>query len=85
MSPCCQGILCFGRATENVIKYDVYVKFPRFLHSVQICAKFCCKNFNDFAKYFKYYTIILRRAVFVDTLYSHKNFIFFLDRLSATG
>jgi len=54
MSPCCHGNLCFGRVIENVIKYDLYVKFPRiFAHNVQICAKFCCKNFNDVCQVFR--------------------------------
>jgi len=47
MSPCCHGNLCFDRVIENVIKYDLYVKFPRiFVHNVQINAKFCCKKFQ---------------------------------------
>jgi len=54
MSPCCHGNLCFGRVIENVIKYDLYLKFPRiFAHSVQICAKFCCENFNDVCQVFQ--------------------------------
>ena len=33
---------------KHVIKYDLYVKFPRiFAHNVQINDKFCCKSFND--------------------------------------
>ena len=32
---------------KDVIKYDLYVKFPRiFANDVQINAKFCCKNFQ---------------------------------------
>ena len=32
---------------KDVIKYDLYVKFPRiFAHNVKICAEFCRKNFN---------------------------------------
>jgi len=38
---------CFGRVIENVIKYDLCVKFPQiFAHNVQIYAKFCYKNFQ---------------------------------------
>jgi len=48
MSLCYHGKLCFGRVIENVIKYDLYVKFPWiFAHNIQICAKFSCKNFTD--------------------------------------
>jgi len=59
---CCHGNLCFGRVIKNVIKYDLYVKFPRiFAHNVQIYAKSCCKNFNDVCQvYFGCYTIIFR-------------------------
>jgi len=73
MSLCCHGNLCFERVIENVIKYDLYAKFPRiFAHNVQMCAKFCCKNFNDVAKYLEYYTIILKGGrFFVDTLYKN--------------
>jgi len=54
MSLCCHGNLCFGRVTENVIKYDLYVKFPQiFAHNIQIYAKFCCKNFNDVCQVFQ--------------------------------
>jgi len=36
-----------------VIKYDIYVKFPWiFAHSVQICTKFSCTNFNDVCQVF---------------------------------
>jgi len=59
--------LCSEQVIENVIKYDLYVKFPRiFAHNVQICAKFCCKNFNDVCQVFRilHVTIILRGAVF---------------------
>jgi len=60
MSLCYHGKLCFGRVIENVIKYDLYVKFPWiFAHNVQICAKFSCKNFTDVYQYFEYYAIIL--------------------------
>jgi len=53
MSPCYHGNLCFGRVIENVIKYDLYIKFPRlFAHNVQICAKFSCKNFTDVCSLF---------------------------------
>jgi len=70
MSPCWHGNFCFGRVIENVIKCDLYVKFPRiFAHNVQICAKLCCKNLMMFAKYFKYYTVVLRGPFFVDMLY----------------
>jgi len=32
---------------KHVIKYDLYVKFPRiFAHNVQIRAKFCCQKFQ---------------------------------------
>jgi len=47
---------------KHVIQYDLYVKFPRiFAHNVQICAKFCCKNFDDVCQVFRiaYYIIIL--------------------------
>ena len=48
MSLCCHGNLCFGTVIENVIKYDLYIKFPQiFAHNVQIRAKFSCKNFTD--------------------------------------
>ena len=54
---------------KHVIKYDLCVEFPRtFAHNVQINAKFCCKNFNDVAKYFEYYTIMLGGVFFVDML-----------------
>jgi len=41
--------LVFWRSNcKHVIKYDLYVKFPRtFAHNVQISAKFGCKNFTD--------------------------------------
>ena len=54
---------------KHVIKYDLYIKFLRiFAYSVHICAKFCFKNFSDFAKYFEYHTIILWGGrFFVDT------------------
>ena len=46
------------------------LNFHEFLHTMYICAKFCCKNAMMFAKYFEYYTIILRGGrFFVDTLY----------------
>ena len=46
---------------KHVIKYDLYVKFPRsFAHNIQTCAKFVVKISMMFAKYFEYYTIILR-------------------------
>ena len=32
---------------KHVIKCDLCVKFHEFLHSVQICVKFSCKNFTD--------------------------------------
>jgi len=39
---------------RHVIKYDLYVTFPRiFAHNVQINAKFCCKNFNDVCQVFR--------------------------------
>jgi len=39
---------------KHVIKYDLYVKFPRiFAYTVQIYAKFCCKNFNDVCQVFR--------------------------------
>ena len=45
---------------KHVIKCDLYIKFPQNVaHSVQICAKFSCKNFTYFAQYFEYYAIIL--------------------------
>jgi len=48
MSPCYHGNLCFRRVIANVMKYDLYVKFPQiFAHNVRICAKFSCKNFTD--------------------------------------
>jgi len=38
---------------KHVIIYHLYVKFPRiFAHNVQMCAKFCCKNFNDVCQVF---------------------------------
>ena len=50
---------------KHVIKYDLYVTFPRiFAHNVQICAQFCCKISIIYAKYVEYYTIILRGGVF---------------------
>jgi len=56
---------------KHVIKYDLYVKFPRiFEHNVQITAKFCCKNFNDVCQVFwilHHYTYGGR--FFVDTQY----------------
>jgi len=61
--------LSFGRVIENIIKYDLYVKFPLiFSHNVQICAKFCCKNSNDVCQVFRmihhYTSIILRGTTF---------------------
>jgi len=39
---------------KHVIKHDLYVKFSRiFAHNVQMCAKFCCKNFNDVCQVFR--------------------------------
>jgi len=39
---------------KHVIKYDLYVKFSRiFAHNVQMCAKFCCKNFSDVCQVFR--------------------------------
>jgi len=39
---------------KHVIKYYLYVKFPRiFANNVQINAKFCCKNFNDVCQVFR--------------------------------
>jgi len=44
----------FGRVIENVIKYNLYIKFPGiFAHNVQICAKLCCKNLNDVCQVFR--------------------------------
>jgi len=60
MSPCCHGNLCFERVIENVIKYDLYVTFPRiFAYNVQIQAKYVVKISVMSAEYFEYYTIIL--------------------------
>ena len=54
MSLCCHGNLCFERVIANVIKFDLYVKFPQiFAHDVQVCAKFCCKNFSDVCQVFR--------------------------------
>jgi len=55
MSSCCHGNFVFWTGNwKHVIKYDLYIKFPRiFAYSVQICAKFCCKNFNDVAVFFR--------------------------------
>jgi len=54
MSLCCHGNLCFERVIENVIKYDLYLTFPRiFAHNVQIHAKLCCKNFSDVCRVFR--------------------------------
>jgi len=65
--------LCFWTSNWNrVIKYDLYVNFPRILaHKVQICAKFCCKNVNDVCPVFwilHHYTEGGR--FFVDTQYT---------------
>jgi len=53
-------------------KIRSYVKFPRiFAHNVEICAKFCCKNFNDVCQVFRilhHYT--WRGCFFVDTMYT---------------
>jgi len=39
---------------KHIIKYDLYVRFPRtFAHNVQICAEFCCKIFNDVCQVFR--------------------------------
>jgi len=80
MSPCCHGNLCFGRVIENVIKYDLYVKFAQiFAHNIQICAKFSCKNFADVCPV----SWILRHytkgggCFFVDTLYLPPKVLFF--------
>ena len=55
---------------KHVIKYDLYVKFPRsFAHNVQINAKFCCKNFNDVCQVFRILHHYTWGGVFVDTLY----------------
>ena len=71
MSLCCHRNLCFGRVIENVIKYDLYDKLPQsFARDVQICAKFCCKNFYDVCQVFQilhHYTY--GGHFFVDTLY----------------
>jgi len=40
------------------------LNFHEFLHTMYICAKFCCENAMMFAKYFEYYTIILRGGAF---------------------
>jgi len=58
--------LVFWRSNwKRVIKYDLYVKFPWiFAHSVQMCAKFSCKNFIDVCQYFEYDAIILRGDVY---------------------
>jgi len=45
---CCHRNLFLTCNWKHVIKYYLYVKFPEiFAHSVQICAKFCCKNYTD--------------------------------------
>jgi len=46
----------------HVIKYDLYVEFPRiFAHNLQICAKNSVVKISMmFDKYFAYYTIIIR-------------------------
>jgi len=47
------------------MKYDLFVKFTRiFAHNVQMYAKFFVKISMMSVKYFEYYTIILRGAVF---------------------
>jgi len=57
---------------KHVIKYDLYVKFAQiFAHNVQICAKFCCKNFNDVCQAFWILHHYTQGGVFVDTLYVH--------------
>jgi len=63
---------CFGRVIENVIKYDLYVKFAQmFAHNVHIYVlNSIVKISMMFAKYFEYYIIILRGRFFLDTLYS---------------
>jgi len=39
---------------KHVIKYDLYVKFPRiFAYTVHICAKLCCRNFSDVFQIFR--------------------------------
>jgi len=53
--------------TCNLIKYDLYVTFPRFFaHNVQIHAKlnYVVKISVMSAEYFEYYTIILRGPFF---------------------
>jgi len=52
---------------KHVIKYDLYIKFPRiFAHNVQMCAKFCCKNFSDVCQVFRilHHCTVLRGTVF---------------------
>jgi len=47
------------------MKYDLYVKFPRiFAHNVQINLNSVVKISMMSAKYFEYYNIMLRGAVF---------------------
>jgi len=48
-----QKLVFWTSNSKHVIKHDIYVKFPWiFAHNVQICAKFCCKNFNDVCQVF---------------------------------
>ena len=69
--------LCFGLVIENIIKYDLYVKFSRiFAHSVQICTKFCCKNFNDVCQVFRILHHYTQGARFLQTRCSDAIFVF---------
>jgi len=45
----CHGNVFLTRNWKHVIKYDFYVNFflQIFAHSVQMCAKFSCKDFTD--------------------------------------
>ena len=58
----------FWRVIENVIKYDLCVKFPRnFAHNVQIAHNVpnsVVKSSLMFVQYFEYYAIILRGRFF---------------------
>ena len=46
---------------KHVMKYDIYVKFPRILHRMyKYVLNSVVKISTMFAKYFEYYAIILR-------------------------
>jgi len=67
-----QKLVFWASNCKRVIKYNLHVKFPRvFAYNVQICAKFCCTNFNDVCQVFRilhHYTYYLGGRFFVDKL-----------------